>query len=69
MVRFPKNNPVAMMPPAVMRNLPFRINNRSFADLNYAITSREPGFLAGLDQLQMGPLVSVIMYIIGNFAE
>ena len=53
----------------MMRSLPFRVNNRSFAGLYYAITRGKANFLASMNQINMSPLIPVVMDIIYDLAE
>lgn len=58
-----------MSPTGVMSNLPLWVYNRSFPYLDYAITRRKSGFLTGADQINMGPLIAMVVNVIGYLAQ
>lgn len=53
----------------MMGNLPFGIDNRSLAHFDDAVACGESGLLAGTEQIDMSPLIPVIMNIIGDLAQ
>ena len=68
-MRFAENNPIAVLPAAVVRDLPLRIDDRPFADFDDAVACREAGCLARMYELHMRPLITVIVDIIRDLAE
>ena len=52
-----------------MGNLPFRIDNRPFPDLDNAVASCESRLLRGLNKLHMRPLIPVVVNVISDFGE
>ena len=58
------------MPAAtVMRRLPFRIDDRPFPNFDNTIAGDKPDGLRRLDQIDMSPLVSMIVDVICNLPE
>ena len=68
-VRFAKDQPIAVLPPTMVGNFPFRVHDRPLPYLNDAIASAKPDFPRGQDKIHVRPLVAVMMYVVGNFAE
>ena len=66
---FSKDDPIAMLAPAMMGDLPFRIDDRSLSDLDDAVAGHEPSSLPGVDQIDMCPLITVVVNAISYFAE
>jgi len=58
-----------MLAPGVMGGLPLRGHDRPLSDLDDAVTGREADLSGSFNQLDVGPLESVPVYVIGNFAE
>jgi hypothetical protein len=66
---FAEYQPVAVLPSTVVRDLPFRVDNRTLADLHDAIARCKTHRARRLDQLNVRPLVSVIMNVVGDLAK
>lgn len=58
-----------MLSPGVMRHFPFRVDDRSLANLDDAIARSKADLLAGLDQFDVRPLVTMVVDVIGDFGE
>jgi len=58
-----------MLAPGVMGGLPLRGHDRPLSDLDDAVTGREADLSGSFNQLDVGRLESVPVYVIGNFAE
>lgn len=53
----------------MMRNLPFRVNYRAFPNFDDAVTCREPSSAASMNQIDMSPLIAMVVNVIGNLAQ
>ena len=53
----------------MVSSFPFWINNWPFANFYDAITRRQARFPCGVNELNVGPLVPVVMNVIRNLAE
>src|SRR5438445_5781372 len=49
--------------------LPFRIDDRSFSDLHYAVTRQESDFAGRVYEVNMRPLVPMVMHVVCDLAE
>jgi len=67
--RFTKHEPVCVLPPAVMGYLPFRIDNRTLADFDDAITSTKAHHPRGLNEIDVRPLILVVVDVVGDLAK
>src|ERR1043166_3070075 len=67
--RLAEDQPVAVLPPRVMSLLPLRIDDRPFANLDDAITWAKTRFHCRTHQLDVGPLVAVVVNVVGDLAE
>ena len=68
-LRLSEHQPVAMLPSAVVRFLPFGVDDWSFANLHYAIAWHESDSARRIYQIDMRPLIAMVMDIIGDLAE
>jgi len=69
LLRFPKDDPVAVLPPGVVSRLPLRVDDWALADLHDAVTRHEARLACGVYQLDVGPLVTVVVHVVGDLAE
>src|ERR1700721_88570 len=69
LLRFAEVQPVAMLPPGMMRVLPARIDNRALANLDDAVARRKADSHGRLEQFNVRPLEAVPMNVIGDFAK
>jgi hypothetical protein len=58
-----------MTPSCVMRRLPFRVYDRSLSDLHNAVTWDKANCRCRLDKINVGPLETMVVNVIGDFAE
>lgn len=58
-----------MMFSSVVSDLPSSIDNRSFSDLNYAVTSEKSDGGGRLYQINVSPLQPVIVDVVSDFTE
>jgi len=58
-----------MLPAGVVRVLPFGIDNRTFTDLDDAIARPEAGLSRSFDEVDMRPIIPVMMNVVGDLAE
>jgi hypothetical protein len=58
-----------MLPPSVVRVFPFRIDDRTVPDLDNAIARAEAGLSRSFDEIDVRPIVTVMMNVVGDFAE
>ena len=58
-----------MLSPRVMGGFPPGIDDRTLPGLDNAIASAEPGFRCGVYEVQVGPIIAMMMYVIGDLAE
>ena len=63
---FSKNEPVAMPTPAVVGYLPLGVDDGPLADFNNAIARHEARIFGCLDELDMRPLIAVVVNVIRN---
>jgi hypothetical protein len=67
--RLAEDEPVAVLPPAVVGNLPLRIDNRAFADFNNAVTGPKSRRTRRLDKVHVCPLILMIVDVVGYFTQ
>jgi hypothetical protein len=58
-----------MLSPRVMRSLPFGIDDWPFAGFDDAVASRKADVLSGPDEVNMSPLIAVVVYVVSYFTE
>jgi hypothetical protein len=58
-----------MLPASVVRDLPFRVDNRTAPDLDDAVARTEARLSGGFDKIHMRPIVAVMMNVVGDLAE
>jgi hypothetical protein len=58
-----------VLAPAVVRNFPLRIDDRPLPDFDDAIAGRKPNLAGSRDEIDMRPLVLMIMDVVGDLAE
>ena len=58
-----------MLAPAVMGSLPFRIDDRPLPNFYDAIASDKPDGFRRFDEVDVSPLIAVVVNVIGHFAE
>ena len=58
-----------MLASTVVGRLPLRIDDRAFSDLDDAITRTEPNDRGSLDQINMSPLIAVIVDVVRDLAQ
>lgn len=58
-----------MLAPSVVSRPPLRVDNRPAANFDDAITRAETHLLCSQGQIDMGPLIAMIMDIVGDLAE
>jgi hypothetical protein len=66
---FPKDEPITMPAPAVVGFLPLGINDGPLAHLNNAVAWLKASFASGIQELNVRPLISVVMHVVGDLAE
>src|SRR6266567_3093967 len=66
---FAKNKPVAVPTPAVVGDLPLGVDDRTFPNFNNAVTGHEACIFGRLYELDMRPLISVVVNVIRNLGE
>ena len=66
---FAQDQPVTVLASRVVSNLPTGRHNRAFADFDNAITGAEAARRRSVDELNMRPLITVVVDVIGNLAE
>ena len=54
---------------AVMSRPPFRIYDRPLPDLDDAVASRKSGVLAGPNQVEVSPLITMVVYVVRDLAK
>src|SRR5271155_826475 len=69
LLRFPKYDPIAVLPPCMVSRLPLRVDDWAFAYFHDAVARHEARLACGTYQLDVGPLVTVMVHIIGDLAE
>lgn len=68
-MRLTEYDPIRVLPPTVMRDLPFRIDNRRLSYLDNTVASGKSSLLTRSYQVNMCPLIAMIVNVVGNFAE
>ena len=58
-----------MLAPAVVGDLPLRVNDGPFADFDDAIASAEADSFGGMYKVDVGPLVPMVVNIVGDLGE
>ena len=58
-----------MLPSTVMGTFPFRVNDRPFADFDYAVARYEPDLLGCIDEIYVSPLVAVVVDVVSELAK
>ena len=58
-----------MLPPRVVSHLPLRVDDRSLPNLDDTVARAEANGARGLDEIDMGPQVAVIVNVIGDLAQ
>jgi len=58
-----------MLPPSVVRVFPFRIDDRTVPDLDNAIARAEAGLSRSFDEIDVRPILTVMMNVVGDLAE
>jgi hypothetical protein len=53
----------------MVRDLPFGIDNWSFSHLYEAVARRQSCLLAGADEIDVRPLIAMIVHVIDDLAE
>src|SRR5437016_10395431 len=64
-----ENEPVAMPTPAVVGHLPLGVDNGPLADFNNAIARHEARIFGSLDELDMRPLIALVVDVIRDLCE
>lgn len=68
-LRLSEYKPITMLASAMVRILPSGVNDRSLAHLDDAVTGTEAHRACRLDKLKVGPLVPVMVDVIGYLAQ
>lgn len=69
LLRFPEDQPVTVLAPTVVGGLPFGVDNGALSNLYDAVARQELGFPRGANQLDVGPLIAVMVHVVGNLAK
>ena len=66
LLRFTKDQPIAMLPPRVVGLFPSRVGNRAFSHFDDAIAGTESHLGRSLNEADMRPLIAVAVNVIGD---
>jgi hypothetical protein len=58
-----------MLPARVVRDLPLWVDNRTRPDLDNAVACTEARLSRSFDEVQVRPIIAVMMNIVGDLAE
>jgi hypothetical protein len=69
LLRFSEDNPVAVLPSSMVSRLPFWVDDWAFTDLHDAVARHKVRLTRSRYQLDVSPLVTVMMHIVGDLTE
>jgi len=58
-----------MLSAAMVCVLPFRVDDRSLANFNYAVTRHQTYFTGGNDKFDVRPLIAMMVNVVGDLAQ
>lgn len=64
-----EDQPVTMLAPGMVGNLPLGVDNRALSDLDNAVARTKSKCSGRLDKINMSPLVLVIVDVVADLAE
>ena len=67
--RLTKHQPETVLPSGVVGSLPLGVNNWPFSYLDYAVARHEAGLARGIYEVDVRPLITMMMYVVRYLAK